>query len=237
MSDLLKGASDRVNELSQNLLRFTATEDVVHTEWTSSRGWSKQQRVRFDYVAEIEKLDFGGLHMSEMRDGGTSLQRFPGGLATLGLPAMVLVFNPTYSRDFEMKCEGRSDWHGRPAWVVYFQQRPERQSRLRAYLVKDSEWLLKLKGRAWLDAASFQVLHLETDLLQPIPQISLYRDHVAVDYEPVKFQHENEQLWLQKRADVYLDFRGHRYHRTHAFSGFLLFSVDVNSKDSPPAPQ
>lgn len=67
-----------------------------------------------------------------------------------------------------------------------------------------------------------------------MPQIPLVKEHLSVDYRPVHFKKENEDLWLQQSAEVFMDFRGHRYRRKHTFSDFLLFSVDVDQKDTIP---
>jgi hypothetical protein len=78
------------------------------------------------------------------------------------------------------------------------------------------------------------VLHLETDLLEPVPMIRLSREHLVIDYGPVRFQTKNTELWLPNTADVYLNFQGRVYHRRHTFSDFLLFSVDVDQKIAEP---
>ena len=51
LSTLLVGASHRILELSQNLSRFTATEDVTHLQWKKPGEWNKPVRVRFEYTA------------------------------------------------------------------------------------------------------------------------------------------------------------------------------------------
>jgi len=40
---------------------------------------------------------------------------------------------------------------------------------------------------------------------------------------------------LPKTAEIYFDFRKHRYYRKHAFDHFLLFSVDTENKEKAPA--
>jgi hypothetical protein len=64
---------------------------------------------------------------------------------------------------------------------------------------------------------------MESQLLKPLRTIQLLTEHQIVDYGPVQFK--NEQLWLPSSAELYFDFRKHRYHRTHTFSHFMLFST------------
>ncbi len=237
LESVLKTAGERARELVSTLPRFTATERMEHYEADATGKWSEPKTVTFEYVVEMQQVRPGMLVMDETRDGRRSLERFPAHLATLGLPAVAMVFHPFYVGDYAMRCEGLGAWEGRSAWQIHFQQRPDKFPRLRGYHIKNDIYGLKLKGRAWIDAATFQVLHIDTDLLEPVPEITLAREHLSVDYRPVHFKKQNESLWLQQRAEVYMDFRGHRYLRRHTFSDFLLFSVDVDQKDAlPPAP-
>ncbi len=176
----------------------------------------------------------GWFAVEESRDAGPSLDRFPEHLATLGLPALALLFHPWHVDEFHLACEGFSDWRGYPAWQVRFEQRSDRPQRMRSYRIGTMVYPVKLKGRAWIAANSYQVLHLDADLLEPIPKIRLHSEHISVDYHPVQFQTEKLELWLPNRADVYFDFRGHRYHRRHSFSKYMLFSVDTSQQIRDP---
>lgn len=234
LDHVVSEAGKKAEELISVLPQFTATEHMEHFEADEKGDWSKPRVVDFNYLVEMKKVREGALVMEELRDGRQSLDRFPARLATLGLPAVAMVFHPFYVDGYAMKCEGLGTWDGRPAWQIRFQQRPDKFPRLRGYRVKDMSYALKLKGRAWVDAESFEILHIDTDLLEPVPAILLMREHLSVDYRPVHFNKENEDLWLQQSAEVYMDFKGHHYRRKHTFSNFLLFSVDVNQKDSLP---
>ena len=92
----------------------------------------------------------------------------------------------------------------------------------------------KLKGRAWIAADTYQVEHLEEDLLEPIPQVGLAKEHIATDYRPVAFPTHKLQFWLPERVDLYVDYRGRHLYQNHRLSDFLLFSVDVEQNIAPP---
>ncbi len=93
---------------------------------------------------------------------------------------------------------------------------------------------VKLKGRAWIAADTYQVIRLETDLLEQIPAIHLFVDHLMIEYRPVQFQKRRVELWLPETAELYFDFKGHRYHRRHSLSDFQLFSVDTSQQIQQP---
>jgi hypothetical protein len=231
---VLKSTAQRVEELLANLPQFTATEQMQHQEMGADGVWRAPETVSFTYLAEMQEIRPGMLKVVETRNGSSSLNLFPAHLATLGLPGMVVVFHPWFRDDYTMTCEGLGQWQGQPAWQVHFQQRPDRPARLRAFVIQNYSFPLKLKGRAWIAADSYQVLHMETDLLEPVPPIHLRSEHLRIDYGPVSFPKRRVKLWLPESAEIFMDYRGHRYRRLHTFSDFLLFTVDTTQKITEP---
>jgi hypothetical protein len=110
----------------------------------------------------------------------------------------------------------------------------DKPHRIQAYIVGGREYPVSLKGRAWISADTFQIVRLESDLMGPIKEIQLLSEHQAVDYAPVRFPKSKAQLWLPQNAEIYFDFRKHRYFRRHSFNHFLLFSVDTEEKRKEP---
>jgi hypothetical protein len=57
------------------------------------------------------------------------------------------------------------------------------------------EWLrLVGKGTAWIDEQRYQIVHLETDILRPVPEVRLTNEHQMIDCDPVQFEHEKLKL-------------------------------------------
>ena len=108
-----------------------------------------------------------------------------------------------------------------------FSQRPNRKNLFHVYRVGNNYYPAKLKGRAWIAVDNYEVLRLQTDLIEPIGQIRLLREHSDIHYGAVEFRKQNVRLWLPQSAELYMDFRGHRYQRRHSFSNFQLFSVET----------
>ena len=65
-------------------------------------------------------------------------------------------------------------------------------------------------------------------------EIQLLSEHQVVEYGPVPFARKNTTLWLPKSAEIYFDFRRHRYYRRHSFDHYMLFAVDSNEKRKEP---
>ena len=91
-----------------------------------------------------------------------------------------------------------------------------------------------MKGRAWIQKDTLQVVRIETDLVAPLPDIKLAAEHQDIEFGPVKFRNGKEELWLPASADIYFDLRGHKLRRKHSFTDYLLFSVDDKQKISAP---
>ena len=191
---------------------------------------------KFDYVVAIDEPRHGVLTVEEYRNSGGLPAEFPGGIATNGLPVLALIFHPYYAVNFEMTCEGLTNWNGKLAWQVHFRQRKDKPNMIRSYRLgmEGPSYPVALKGRAWILADSFEIARLETDLIAPVPQIRLVADHTAIEYGPVQFQVRDVQMWLPQTAEVYYHWRGKRIHRRHSFSNYLLFAVDEKQQIAEP---
>jgi tetratricopeptide (TPR) repeat protein len=245
LQEIQEQTATRVRDFIDAANRITATESL-YNEVLDRTGLAVSRESRaYSYVASITEIRPGMLDVEEYRNGAMDTGIFPQHIATLGLPSLVLIFHPIFKDDYEVQCEGLSRRRGGLAWQVHFRQKPDKPSRLRGYRVGHHLNLVSLRGRAWIATDSFQVLSLETDMVSPIPEIRLKAEHISVDYAAVIFRKDNQKLWLPENAELFFDFGGHRMHRRHHFSNYLLFSVDekekisapkVNTEADPPAP-
>ncbi len=225
----------RVREFVDAVNRIAATESLDHETMDRYGFPSGHEFRKYSYVASLRETRPGMYTVQEYRNGSSGLDIFPGGLATLGLPSLVMIFHPAFRDEYEVSCEGLSRWHGGLAWQLHFRQRPDKPVRLREYNVGRNAYAVALRGRAWIAADTFQIVSLETDIVAPVPQIRLNAEHISVDYMPVEFRKYNQELWLPHSAELFFDLGGRRIHRRHQFSNYLLFSVDENQKISEPA--
>ncbi len=224
-------------ELAKDVDRFTATETLTHQSIDKYGLPSAPEKRTFSYVASIEEVNHRFLNVEEYRldkDGGPA--QFPEGVATNGLPALVLIFHPFNAPDFTMTCEGLARLSTGLAWQVHFKQRPDKPNVIKRYRIgaDGPSYPVALKGRAWISADKYEIVRLEADMVAPIKQIRLAADRADIEYGPVKFAKGNVSMWLPKSADVYYDWMGRRIHRRHSFSNYMLFAVDDNQKISKP---
>jgi tetratricopeptide (TPR) repeat protein len=224
----------RVREFIDAANQIAATENL-ESEVLDRLGFAGVRETRsYSYVVVIREIRPDMLDVEEYRNGAMDPEVFPQHLATFGLPSLVLIFHPIYKDDYEVTCEGLSRWHGGLAWQVHFRQKQDKPSRLRGYRVGGQFSPVSLRGRAWIATDTFQVVSLETDIVSPIPKIRLNAEHISINYGPVTFHKQNQKLWLPQSAELFFDYKGHRVHRRHQFSNYLLFSVEEKEKISAP---
>ncbi len=237
LREVLRGARRRASELVHHLEHFTATEHVRFAQLDEYGGSRNPLEHRWEYLVTIRQVQPGRFAVEESRNPEASPSLWPSHLMTRGLAALGLVFHPYYLDDFRMECEGLSHGAGQPAWQIRFEQRRDRPARFRAFYTNRRRWPLRLKGRAWISANSFHVLRLETNLLEPVPEIGIQHEHLSIRYQPVRFHHRNVELWLPAEANFYIQYKGRRYHYQHRFREYLLFSVEIEHTPSLPSPE
>jgi hypothetical protein len=91
-----------------------------------------------------------------------------------------------------------------------------------------------IKGRAYIDAATLEVLRLESELDEPVDKIGLTVERFTINYAPVQFRTGAQELWLPQTAELYVEQKGHRYYREHSFQNFQVFAVNTNQKVQAP---
>jgi Tfp pilus assembly protein PilF len=234
VSEVLKNTGRKVVQLAENLQGISARETVQFSE-LDREGVAKSPVSReFLYMVSIARIRAGTLSVEETRDGRHNFENFPTQIVTRGLAAMALIFHPDYAGDFEFRCEGLAQRNGKAMWQVHFRQRADRPSRVRAYHTRQGRFALALKGRAWIAASTFHIQRIETDLVAPVADALLDREHLAIEYRPVSFTARKLQLWLPQSAEMHAQWAGRRYRQQHAFSKFTYFTVDTRQKIQDP---
>ena len=233
---LLQEASSRVQELGDNLQQFSAKERIEHVEIGKNGKPHSSAAGVVNYVAEIRHDDAEHTFVQEYRSGESAGQLSTAKLADTGTAAFALIFHPRHIDEFAVECEGMTDLNARPVWQVHFAQRPDRINDFHSFRVGNVTYRVKLKGRAWIAADNYEVVRLETDLIEPIKPIDLQVEHMIIDYAPVEFRKRNLQLWLPESSSLFVDYHGHRYERRHNFSDFQLFWVETEQKVKAPHP-
>jgi Flp pilus assembly protein TadD len=233
--DLVQKTQTKMMRQLGNFEKFLATEHIEHQEVDAHGIPGPAREKDFNYLIFVQHPRPGMSFLEEQRDGGENLGAFPTSLATQGLAALALsVFDTNYQKDLLYTCEGLGTWRGQAVWRLRFEQRKEVPSRIRMWRNGHGTYPIPLKGRVWISANSYDVLHIETDLREPVKDLELTRDHLMIDYGPVKFEKSATTLWLPWDAEMFMELRGKRYHHTHTLRNYMLFSVDTGNTIAKP---
>lgn len=226
---VIDGAGNRVTELIANVEKISAIETIDYERFDQAGNSGLSENRKFDYAATVsQKQDV--VLVDEYRSQRYDEHTMPDHIADNGFAVLALVFHPVMRDAFKMSCEGLGDWHGKPVWIVRFQQREDKPNHMQAYLLGDVAYPVGLKGRAWITADKFQIVRIESDMVKPMPQIELMAEHIVTEYAPVPFHKAGMEFWLPQTAEVYMNFRGQRIYHKHLFDKYMVFSVDAQDK-------
>jgi hypothetical protein len=203
---VLPKVSSRVEEFVENENRFTAKEVIDRERFDHNGNVRGKMRTHANYVIVVQRSKAGWFSVDEYRNEVHGSESSPEYLEANITSTLSLIFHPAHMEEFEMSCEGPSEWHGHRTWRIHFEQRADRQATMSVLMVGSHYYTLLLKGLALIDGDTYQILHLETDLLKPVPAIKLVALHQSVDYEPITFFKNNSTMYLPLQASVLADF-------------------------------
>jgi hypothetical protein len=235
LEDLLPQVTSHVKEFVDNVNRFSATE-VLEQERLDRQGKLQEKaHSKSNYIATVQEGKKGVFWVDEFRNETYGASNFKGSIAGTGVaPALALIFHPSHLEEFNMTCEGFADWQGQSVWHVSFEQRLDRPATLCTLKVGTALFDMRLKGFALIGSDNYQILHVETNLLQPIPEISLDVDHMSVDYGPVAFTERKISIWLPQVTEITVNYRGKHLIERLTYSNYRLFLVDTGQKIAEP---
>lgn len=229
---ILAETAKRADEFVENLQRFTADDRIEQIELGKDGKPHHSSRELAHYTAQIEVNPTGTYRIEEFRS--TPEGSVPPPLTDTGTAGFAMIFHPRHVEHFDIRCEGQTDVDGLSAWQLRFEESPDEIGAFHSMRMQGNVYFLRLKGRAWIAADGYQVLRLQTDLINPIPQIDLQVEHLDIAYAPVDFRKLKLQLWLPKQTSLFIGYHGHRYERVHSYSAFQLFNVETRESVKEP---
>jgi len=94
-----------------------------------------------------------------------------------------------------------------------------------------------VQGIAWVDAATYQVLRMRTDLLRPVPELRLEAQATDVRFGEVRFPSKDQPMWLPQDVTVTVHWNGRTFRNLHHYSDYELFQVKTRQKIRAPKVQ
>jgi tetratricopeptide (TPR) repeat protein len=163
----------------------------------------------------------------------------PRGLAenfmlTSGFVSSPLLFHPLYQDGSRYRYVGQQKIHGSTAYVIAFAQVPAHARLCSTFRIGETSREVFVQGLVWVDASSYRILRLKTDLLSPLPQLRLNKQTTEIDFQEVHFNGIEGGFWLPQEVTVTLDWSGQHLRNKHEYSNFKVFNVEQKNKIGTP---
>lgn len=238
LNPILDGVGAKILDLVKYFPNTSSLEAIHQEKLGRKGGVSDTQNQKFRYLCIVPheawgpgfieyRADFAG---NEAQPKGLS----EGFMLTKGFAATELFFHPLYRSESTFRYLGREKISGKDTFVVAFAQIPGKAHLNGNFRRGQTSVTTFSQGLAWIDAATYQILRLHTDLLTPVPDLQLDKETLNVDFNEVHFSHLKDVLWLPEQVTVTLDWNGKELRNTHQYSDFKVFNVDASEKIGKP---
>jgi hypothetical protein len=147
-------------------------------------------------------------------------------LLTYGFSAVALYFHPLNRAACRFRYLGRQMLKGRPTEVVGFAQIPGENTPVIAFQIGKLSGHILEQGVAWIDAATHEILCIQTDLLAPRPDLRVDKQTSKIDFRAVHLAEISAPLWLPTKVVVDLESAHQHLRNTHVYSDFKMFRVE-----------
>lgn len=242
-ADELDSILHRVGERVQAFFRdFPNTSSVERIRQERLRGKDKVLHgvdQKFRYLCSEPTTSDSGVGFDEYREA-VDPSRTAGDrdlLRTKGFASAPLFFHPLRQPESTFRYLGRQAVDGRETFVVAFAERPQTARIFGGFTANGKFFRTLAQGLAWIDAQTYQIVRMRTDLLAPLPVIRLEKITTQIDFSEVHFKQVRAAVWLPSEVTVTVDWNGRLLRNRHSYSDFMLFTVQTKEKQHAPKPQ
>jgi hypothetical protein len=151
----------------------------------------------------------------------------------IGFEYLWLIFQPANAPQSNYRLLGQQKMYGHETWVVGFAQSPDRVKLPATIDLSGVAYPLLYQGIAWIDATTFNIVRLRTDLLAPLPAIHLERFSSDLRFERIDIAGLNLALWLPWQVELIWTQAGQMSGEFHAYTKYSLFHA--TARILPPA--
>ena len=219
-------AQKQVVQYISQLSNLHCKETVTQEKLTPKGHVETTEHSSFDYLIMMEGTgDDFQLNESRLETKSAPHKQLPM-LVTNGFSTLLLVFHPYYSSAFEFERGPDDTIDGVAAASVHFKH-IRGQRTLAALSLRNREFPLELKGTAWLDKNTGQVLRMESTLVDDMSDIGLRSLNVHVDYHYIQLGKNAPALTLPVLATVEVTTPRQHWRNTHRFSDYKIFGAEA----------
>jgi len=205
-------------------------ESVLQDKLTGNGHTEAKEQARYDYLIMVDG-NGDGLHFNESRrETMTAHHKQLPMLVTNGFSTMLLIFHPYYRNSFNFEYGAADEVDGEPAVQVHFSEIAGRRAPA-ALALRGRVYPLDLKGTAWLDKQTGDVLKMDASLHNDMSDVGLRSLTIHVDYRPMAMGNMPKAN-LPTKAVVEVETARQHWRNTHTFDAYKLFSTEAEQDPS-----
>jgi tetratricopeptide (TPR) repeat protein len=237
LTAILRNTGENVESFFNNFQNTVSIEQIREQRLAKDGKIKDSLDQKFQYLL-LTRPEAWGLGLHEFRTDFQGNETAPTGLnsglmLTSGFASASLLFHPAYQSGATFRYLGRQPMKGKDCYVVAFAQKPEKAQMYERFNTDKASVLVLFQGLAWIDAGSYKIIRLRTDLLKPQTKIRLQRQTTEITYLPVQFKQLGAVAWLPSEVGVTVQWAGRTFRNTHSYSDFKLFNTDIKEKKRP----
>jgi tetratricopeptide (TPR) repeat protein len=238
LASILSGVGKTVAEFFANFPNTSSLEEIHQEKLRRKQKVDSELDQKFRYLCLTPTEDWG-LGFNEYRADAWGNRAWPQGMGegfmlTSGFASAGLVLHPRYQSQADFRYLGRQKVNGRDAYVIAFAQQPTKAKLNGAFKHGETSVTTFSQGLAWIDSQSYQLTHLRTDLLKPLPEMNLDRETTEIAFSEVHFKGMAAGFWVPQQVTVTVDWNGRHLRNEHRYSEFKLFQVEATEKQGKP---
>lgn len=239
---LLRKVGENVGGLFHNFNDTSCREQIVlrRIQMLSKGQTVMSTRSSFDYLILVRSAEAGVTFNEERTDRDGNPVQFPtqavtlpakianmsGFVVTSGFASLCIYLHPSHQSGSRFRLLGK-ERGGRHLWLIAFAQKPDVGDFQAAIGGSAGLTPVLLQGLIWVDPHTFQIVHMQTNLLEPDTRDFVTRQTTEIWLNEFKFADSQRAFWLPQRVEVTILFAGMVYQNTHSYSNYKLFRVET----------
>jgi hypothetical protein len=228
---ILANVGNNVAGFFRNFPNTTSIEQVQEEVLRENGTIAQQKLQRFHYLILADHQS-GGPNLEEYRTDNRGnridVQSLTGGfLLTQGFAADSIFFDKAFQPNSRFRYLGQDKIGKRETDVVAFAQNPRARPVVELAQMGNQSAIILVQGLAWIDAATYQIVRLRTDLLAPPPLLDLAKQSTQIQYAQVRFKQVADILWLPREVRVTVVWNGQTFRNVSSYSKYQLFKVNT----------
>jgi hypothetical protein len=143
----------------------------------------------------------------------------------LGFISSWIIFSSANQVESHFRCVGQQEIDGHKTWVIAFAQVPDAVESPGVIVSGGESIPMLLQGIAWVDQSDFNIVQLRTDLLAPLPAISVQGQTANILFRPVHIAGAGLTLWLPQSVHAEMESKGVLMQEEHKYSKYRLYQA------------